>query len=151
MRDKPDPFIEIVKEISSHCKKLVGLQVCGVFCVEEVAAIPAFLPKLKYLCLIGSRVSKDGLITVLKGSIELEELHVEECVELEVDDEVLKHASHIKSFKYDVPVGTDDELGPNSPGFLSKWENLQRYHWCSSNNEVRFHPLAYLLSDDEIL
>ncbi|KAL5977323.1 hypothetical protein ACLOJK_021669 [Asimina triloba] len=101
MKIRPSCFVEIISEISHNCKNFTGLTARSYITDSDAKAIVEFLPKIKYLDLSNSFVSKDILPIILDGCEELEEFYVRNCTAFEVDDEILKKASRLKVFKYD--------------------------------------------------
>ncbi|KAG1348021.1 F-box/LRR-repeat protein [Cocos nucifera] len=97
---KPLSFVPILEQISLKCKSFVGLQMYGCLYREDALAIVTHLPKLKYLAMKGSYLSKQELLVILDGCRELEELDVTRCRGFDVDDEILRKASGIKAFEY---------------------------------------------------
>ncbi|XP_058073082.1 F-box/LRR-repeat protein At3g48880-like [Magnolia sinica] len=96
----PRSFNQIIKQIGFHCKNFVGLKTKGPISRQEASAIATWLPKIKYLILNYSYLFKESLMMILEGCRELEELDVTDCRGLDVDDDILKLASHIKTFRY---------------------------------------------------
>ncbi|XP_010241682.1 PREDICTED: uncharacterized protein LOC104586221 [Nelumbo nucifera] len=105
------PFPKIIEEIGRHRKNFIGISVnAGTIDDEVVSAIVTWLPKLRTLDLsgvfgildIGVTLSKKNLLKILEGCKELDVLAVRKCIQLKIDDEILKQASHIKNFKYEV-------------------------------------------------
>ncbi|XP_019056195.1 PREDICTED: putative F-box/LRR-repeat protein 23 isoform X2 [Nelumbo nucifera] len=105
------PLPKIIEEIGRHCKNFTGISVNGGPIGDEmVSVIVTWLPKLRTLDLsgifevlnIGVYLPKKNLLKILEGCKELDVLAVRECSQLKIDDEVLKQASYIKNFKYEV-------------------------------------------------
>lgn len=97
---KPSSFVPILEQISLNCKSFVGLQMYGCVHKEDALAIVTHLPKLKYLAMKGSFLGKEELLVILDGCRELEELDVTRCTGFDVDDEILRMASGIKTFEH---------------------------------------------------
>lgn len=101
MHGKPISFMEILSEISLHCKNFNKLEMSGSLRNQEALAIATLLPKIKHLCLSKSYMSKEALLVILRGCRELETLDAKYCIGFKVDDEILKMASHIKRRELD--------------------------------------------------
>ncbi|XP_077215588.1 F-box/LRR-repeat protein At3g48880-like [Tasmannia lanceolata] len=94
----PDSFTEILQVISNHCKNFVNLKASGWVDDNVASAIVMFLPKIKYLNLSASTLSKKNLMVILEGCKDLELLYLKNCVGFDVDEEILNRASHIRDF-----------------------------------------------------
>lgn len=101
MQCKPRCFLEVVKEINLKCRNLVGLSMTGYVKHEDALAMVNLIPKLKYLNLSKSYMEKESLMVIVNGCRYLERLEVKGCFALEVDDEILRRTSYIKTFKYE--------------------------------------------------
>ncbi|XP_077216158.1 F-box/LRR-repeat protein At3g48880-like [Tasmannia lanceolata] len=97
-------IIEILSEINNHCKNFYGLKACVRFDDKIASAFATYLPKIKCLNLghsalfMSSTLSKENLMVILEGCKDLELLYLKNCVGFDVDEEILKSASHIKDF-----------------------------------------------------
>ncbi|KAG9445022.1 hypothetical protein H6P81_016362 [Aristolochia fimbriata] len=96
---------EILREISSHCKHFMGLEMSGWIGWEQVSAIVNLLPQIKHLHLHLTPVPEwifqlqiKHLLSILEGCKELEVLDVKDCW-VEVDDKLLEMAAHIRRFE----------------------------------------------------
>ncbi|KAJ4834044.1 hypothetical protein Tsubulata_017204 [Turnera subulata] len=97
-------FRQILQEISLNCNKFWGLHLfndVGGFGEEEISPIVTYLPKVKYLYLYGMCDEKH-LKTILLGCGELVHLEVGKVGywAWELDEEMIKLASHINTFIY---------------------------------------------------
>ncbi|KAH7656096.1 RNI-like protein [Dioscorea alata] len=101
MQCKPGCFLELVKEINLKCRNLVGISMAGYVKHEDALAMVNLIPKLKYLNMSKSYMEKESLMVIVNGCRYLERLEVKGCFALEVDDEILRRASYIKTFKYE--------------------------------------------------
>ncbi|KAJ8627347.1 hypothetical protein MRB53_020654 [Persea americana] len=101
MQVKPNSFAQIVVEIGSHCKNFFELKTRGPFTFEEANVIAAWLPNIKYLHLCKCSITRESLLIILKGCKELEILDVRNCKGFDVDEEILKLSSNIKTFDYE--------------------------------------------------
>ncbi|XP_042507804.1 F-box/LRR-repeat protein At3g48880-like [Macadamia integrifolia] len=93
-------FKEILTEISSNCENFNGLSVSGYVGNEEASAITNLLPKIKYLWLRrNTTVPRESLQMILEGCKDLVLLDARNCFGFQAEDEeILKMASHIKTF-----------------------------------------------------
>ncbi|KAJ8627349.1 hypothetical protein MRB53_020656 [Persea americana] len=98
---KPNSFVQIVVEIGSHCKNFFELKMRGPFTFKEANAIAAWLPNIKYLHLINCSITRESLLIILKGCKELEILDIRYCKGFDVDEEILKLSSNIKTFDHE--------------------------------------------------
>ncbi|KAM7485780.1 hypothetical protein LguiA_001789 [Lonicera macranthoides] len=91
---------EILTQISIHCNNFVALCVMrSEINKQEALAIVELLPNLKSLSLTYDYIAHESLLIILKGCRELVEIDVRGNYGFEVDDEMLKLASHINDFK----------------------------------------------------
>ncbi|GFY81614.1 hypothetical protein Acr_01g0014230 [Actinidia rufa] len=92
---------EVLAQISIHCKNFVGLANSRVNIGKaEASAIVNFLPNIKALGLRFTCMKKENLVTILQGCKQLERFDARNCIGFdEGDEEILKLASHIRSFK----------------------------------------------------
>ena len=84
---------------------------------DEASAIAAVLPGLKQLTVTSSATPalmiRESLKEILEGCRELEVLVINDCCGFEVDEEILKMTSHIRSFLYkDVRPNVDEDYYP---------------------------------------
>ncbi|RWR88700.1 F-box/LRR-repeat-like protein [Cinnamomum micranthum f. kanehirae] len=100
MHGKPISFMEVLTELSFHCKNFKKLEMRGSYQDQDALAIATMLPKIKHLCLSKSFMSKEGLLMILRGCRELETLDIKYCTGFKVDAEIQKMASHIKTFEF---------------------------------------------------
>ncbi|KAL5702392.1 hypothetical protein ACHQM5_027617 [Ranunculus cassubicifolius] len=96
-------FIEILREVSLHCKYFVSLILSSDTdrCINksEAAAIVDLVPKIKYLILRRCRLSRENLILILGGCHQLVKLDVRDCQGFEAaDKEIQIKASGIETF-----------------------------------------------------
>ncbi|XP_077216324.1 F-box/LRR-repeat protein At3g48880-like [Tasmannia lanceolata] len=98
LQGMPSCISEMIKVINNHCKNFVGLKASGWVDDNVASAIVMFLPKIKYLVLSASTLSKENLMVILEGCKDLELLYLKNCVGFDVDEEILKRASHIRDF-----------------------------------------------------
>ncbi|XP_077215584.1 F-box/LRR-repeat protein At3g48880-like [Tasmannia lanceolata] len=108
LEDIPDSITEMLQVISSHCKNFVGLQLRGYVDYNLASAFATYLPKIKYLNLSFSFLSKENLMVILEGCKDLELLYLRNCVGFDLDEVILKKASHIRDFNckgFNVDVG----------------------------------------------
>ncbi|KAI8002732.1 F-box/LRR-repeat protein [Camellia lanceoleosa] len=93
---------EFITEISIHCNNFVGLSVVSAYIwKDEASAIVTLLPNINYLSLRYASMKKENLVMILQGCKELEYVDVRDCIGFnEGDDEILKFASHIRTFKH---------------------------------------------------
>ncbi|XP_042507486.1 F-box protein SKIP19-like [Macadamia integrifolia] len=97
-----DSFKEILRQISLSCKNFSGLSTTGTVGTEEALAIATSLQKIRYLKLSGSFLPKNSLKVILEGCKNLVLLDARNCCGFEEDDEdILKMASHIKTFFFE--------------------------------------------------
>lgn len=92
---------ELLSQIKIHCKAFSGLAVKGGAIEEkEAIAIVTLVPNIKYLDLSSSDIEQENLLIILKGCKELVHFDVRYCQGFEEgDEEILKLASHITTFK----------------------------------------------------
>ncbi|XP_058102119.1 F-box/LRR-repeat protein At3g48880-like isoform X2 [Magnolia sinica] len=101
MKISPSSFTEVIMEISCHCKNFKVFGTSSYITELAAKAIVTFLPKIKYLDLSHSFMSKEILLIILDGCKDLEEFYVKNCIAFEADDEILRKASHLKVFEYE--------------------------------------------------
>ncbi|PSS35684.1 F-box/LRR-repeat protein [Actinidia chinensis var. chinensis] len=94
---------ELLTQISIHCKSFVALAIeCAKIGTDEASAIVNFLPNIKVLDLRYAFMREENLMTILQGCKQLELFDARDCIGFnEGDEEILKHASHIRSFKHE--------------------------------------------------
>ncbi|XP_042484546.1 F-box/LRR-repeat protein At3g48880-like [Macadamia integrifolia] len=104
-------FKEILTQISLNCENFNGLSVSGFVHNEEASAIVTLLPKIKYLWLRRrTLVPRESLQMILEGCKDLVLLDARDCIGFEEDDEeILKMASHIKTFMVEGSCLYDEE------------------------------------------
>ncbi|XP_010654933.1 F-box/LRR-repeat protein At3g48880-like [Vitis vinifera] len=108
---------EVLLAIKLHCKNFVGIKKIGLMGDDEASAIAAVLPGLKQLTVTSSATPalmiRESLKEILEGCRELEVLVINDCCGFEVDEEILKMTSHIRSFLYkDVRPNVDEDYYP---------------------------------------
>ncbi|XP_043705132.1 F-box/LRR-repeat protein At3g48880-like [Telopea speciosissima] len=92
-------FKEILIQISLNCKNFNGLSAKGYVGNKEASAIATLLPNINYLWLKETTLPLESLKMILLGCRELVLLDARNCEGFEAeDDEILKMASHIKTF-----------------------------------------------------
>ncbi|ONI26248.1 hypothetical protein PRUPE_1G012600 [Prunus persica] len=93
-------LVIILALIKTHCKNFYGLDLSMTLLRErEALAIVKLVPNIKCLNLKGANVSRDSLVTLLRGCKDLVVLDSRDCIGFdENDDEILKFASHINKF-----------------------------------------------------
>ncbi|CAL8989634.1 unnamed protein product, partial [Prunus brigantina] len=103
-------LVIILALIKTHCKNFYGLDLSMTLIRErEALAIVKLVTNIKYLNLKGAIVSRDSLVTLLRGCKDLVVLDVRDCIGFdENDDEILKFASHMSK-------------GSVFPEFLCRW------------------------------
>ncbi|XP_057484424.1 F-box/LRR-repeat protein At3g48880-like [Actinidia eriantha] len=94
---------ELLTQIGIHCKSFVALAIKSAkIGKDEASAIVNFLPNIKVLDLRYASMEKKNLMTILQGCKQLELFDARDCKGFhEGDEEILKHASHIRSFKHE--------------------------------------------------
>ncbi|XP_057484523.1 F-box/LRR-repeat protein At3g48880-like [Actinidia eriantha] len=94
---------ELLTQISYHCKSFVALAIkCARIGRKEALAIVKFLPNIKVLDLRYASMDEESLKKILQGCKQLELFDARDCIGFnEGDEEILKHASHIRSFKHE--------------------------------------------------
>ncbi|KAA8519405.1 hypothetical protein F0562_013661 [Nyssa sinensis] len=111
---------EILTQVSLHCNNFVGLDVTTTagfgkdkaytwFDVGRVpigkhqaSAIVTLLPNIKRLILRHAILERENLVVILQGCKQLEYFDARHCLGFEADDdEILKLASHIKTFMFE--------------------------------------------------
>ncbi|KAF5935711.1 hypothetical protein HYC85_026840 [Camellia sinensis] len=92
---------EVLAQINIHCKNSIGLAIARAHVEQdEASAIVTLLPNIKQLFLRHAYMEKENLVMILQGCKELEYFDVRHCIGFdEGDDEILKLASHIRTFK----------------------------------------------------
>uniref|UniRef100_A0A5B6YY14 F-box/LRR-repeat protein n=1 Tax=Davidia involucrata TaxID=16924 RepID=A0A5B6YY14_DAVIN len=92
---------EILAQINLHCNNFVGLSdPKGEIGEDETLAIVTSLPNIKYLYLKRAYLAWENLVTILQGCKELVYFDVSDCIGFEEgDEEIIKLASHISTFK----------------------------------------------------
>ncbi|CAL5442115.1 unnamed protein product [Camellia sinensis] len=92
---------EVLAQINIHCKNFIGLAIARARVEQdEASAIVTLLPNIKQLFLRHAYMEKENLVMILQGCKELEYFDVRHCTGFdEGDDEILKLASHIRTFK----------------------------------------------------
>ncbi|CAL5413377.1 unnamed protein product [Camellia sinensis] len=93
---------EILAQINIHCKNFIGLGIPRAYIKQdEASAIVTLLPNIKQLSLRHASMEKENLVMILQGCKELKYFDVRDCIGFdEGDDEILKLASHIRTFKH---------------------------------------------------
>ncbi|XP_057484030.1 F-box/LRR-repeat protein At3g48880-like [Actinidia eriantha] len=94
---------ELLTQINIHCKNFEALAIERAnIGRDEASAIVKFLPNIKVLDLRYASMKKKNLMTILKGCKQLELFDARYCIGFtEGDEEILRHASHIRSFKHE--------------------------------------------------
>ncbi|KAA8548423.1 hypothetical protein F0562_000107 [Nyssa sinensis] len=97
---------ETLTPVSLHCKNLVGLDFTPGFALvhileDEASAIVTLLPNIKHLGLRHTFLQRKFLVMILQGCKELVHLDVRNSIGFNVDDEILKLTSHIRTFMYE--------------------------------------------------
>ncbi|XP_020411212.1 F-box protein FBW2 [Prunus persica] len=107
-------LVIILALIKTHCKNIYGLDLAMTLIRErEALAIVKLVPNIKYLNLKGTIVSRDSLVTLLRGCKDLVVLDVRDCIGVDENhDEILKFASHFSKFMCG---------GSVFPEFLRRW------------------------------
>ncbi|KAK8954217.1 F-box protein SKIP19 [Platanthera zijinensis] len=115
MDSKPAKLTEIMKLIDLHCKNFGGLKLRGWISRDEALGIADSLPKLRFLDLSGSHLSKEEILIIVDGCRELKKLKVNDCVGFEGEDEELKkrRATAMDVFEHEGCVIGDDSLHHN--------------------------------------
>ncbi|CAL5357478.1 unnamed protein product [Camellia sinensis] len=92
---------EVLAQINIHCKNFIGLAIARIHVEQdETSAIVTLLPNIKQLFLRHAYMEKENLVMILQGCKELEYFDVRHCIGFdEGDDEILKLASRIRTFK----------------------------------------------------
>ncbi|KAF5935704.1 hypothetical protein HYC85_026833 [Camellia sinensis] len=92
---------EILAQINIHCKNFIGLGILGAYIEQgQASTIVTLLPNIKQLILRHASHEKENLVMILQGCKELKYFDVRDCIGFdEGDDEILKLASHIQTFK----------------------------------------------------
>ncbi|KAF5940465.1 hypothetical protein HYC85_021632 [Camellia sinensis] len=92
---------EVLAQINIHCKNFIGLAIARAHVEQdEASAIVTLLPNIKQLFLRHAYMEKENLVMILQGCKELEYFDVRHCIGFdEGDDEILKLASRIRTFK----------------------------------------------------
>ncbi|PIA38912.1 hypothetical protein AQUCO_02700244v1 [Aquilegia coerulea] len=90
----------VLNQLHIHCPNLVTLGFQDVISDDIASAIVTLFPNIKNLVLRGSSIWRESLILILSGCRKLELLDVSGCIGFDANDaEILKMASHIKTFK----------------------------------------------------
>ncbi|KAK8968758.1 F-box protein FBW2 [Platanthera guangdongensis] len=115
MDSKPAKLTEMMKLIDLHCKNLGGLKLRGWISRDEALGIADSLPKLRFLDLSGSHLSKEEILIIVDGCRELKKLKVNDCVGFEGEDEEVKkiRATAMDVFEHEGCVIGDDSLHQN--------------------------------------
>ncbi|KAJ1294436.1 hypothetical protein BS78_01G146500 [Paspalum vaginatum] len=115
-------FPALAAQLARHCRGFVSLRTSGAVTAEDAEALARCLPGLRALCLDGSYLPRDHLLTVLDGCRGLREFSARGCVGFdEKDGEVLARGARIPRF--DVAGSTlalddhDDQLAGAGGGF----------------------------------
>lgn len=93
---------EILSQIGLHCNNFVGLRFGASSIYNDAAQdfVNSVPKNIKYLCIRETRIQREGLVMILQSCRELIHFDVETCNGFEVDDEILRIASHISTFIY---------------------------------------------------
>ncbi|KAJ4967242.1 hypothetical protein NE237_019091 [Protea cynaroides] len=94
-------FRKILTQISLNCRNFVGLGFGGYISKRCASSIVTLVPQIKYLMLKHAIIRRENLKIILEGCKELELLDLRGYFDFEADDEVLKMASHIKTFIFE--------------------------------------------------
>ncbi|GFY92958.1 hypothetical protein Acr_08g0013540 [Actinidia rufa] len=115
---------ELLFQISIHCKNFIALAIARAnIGKDEASAIVNFLPNIKVLGLRYASMEKENLVTILQGCKQLELFDARDCIGFdEGDEEILKLASHIRSFKHEGSMLFDDD-----------------YYYCPNYRDDGFH------------
>lgn len=132
-------FREILAQVRLHCTELVGLTILDGICLEQDFQDISMLSNIKYLKIFTTTdIERDGLILLLGGCKQLEELDVCGCVGFDPDDEeIMKMASHIKLFKAE---------GSNPCLSVEEWDMFYSDFTCE---EADILAIASLISEVE--
>ncbi|KAL7176451.1 hypothetical protein ACSBR2_029896 [Camellia fascicularis] len=107
---------EIIAQINVHCENFIGLGIPGAYIGEDTAsAIVTLLPNIKQLFLRHASMENENLVMILQGCKELKYFDVRDYIGFdEGDDEILKLASHIQTFKLEglMLYDYDDDYHP---------------------------------------
>ncbi|CAL5392011.1 unnamed protein product [Camellia sinensis] len=116
---------ELFTEISVHCKNFESLAIPDAFISKDVVlAIVNLLPNIKYLDMRKASIQKEHLVKILHGCKELVHFDVSYCFGFDADDdEILKLASHIRTFECQGSIFVD----------LKVMEELEAYHAMSQH------------------
>ncbi|GMP77147.1 hypothetical protein CsSME_00033520 [Camellia sinensis var. sinensis] len=92
---------EILAQISIHCKNFAGFSAFHADIKrDEATSIVTSVPNIEYLGLRYSNIDRESLLMILKGYKKLVYFDVRNCKGFNLgDDEILKLASHIKTFE----------------------------------------------------
>ena len=92
---------EILAQISIHCKNFAGFFAFHAdIKKDEATSIVTSVPNIEYLGLRYSNIDRESLLMILKGCKKLVYFDVRNCKGIDLgDDEILKLASHIKTFE----------------------------------------------------
>ncbi|CAL9196233.1 unnamed protein product [Musa hybrid cultivar] len=101
MESKPSSFLEMVRQISINCGSFSGLRMWGSIKKDDVSAVVDCLPRIKHLSLSKSYLPNEQLVEIISGCRELETLRVNSCIGFEVDEEIVRRASGIKTFEHE--------------------------------------------------
>ncbi|KAM7485775.1 hypothetical protein LguiA_001784 [Lonicera macranthoides] len=113
---------EIIAQINLHCKNFVFLCVTNAEISSNAAiAIATLLPNIKYLVLTRCVLERRNLVTILNGGKKLKYVDVSNCNGFNSDDEeVLKLASHVTTFKCKGSRAYDDYDDDDRFGICSR-------------------------------
>ncbi|KAA8545072.1 hypothetical protein F0562_019829 [Nyssa sinensis] len=111
---------EILTQINLHCNNFVGLDVTTTarfgkdkaytwfhvgrvpILKQHASAVVTLLPNIKHLILRHAILERENLVMILQGCKQLEYFDARHCLGFEADDdEILKLASHIKTFMFE--------------------------------------------------
>ncbi|THG19045.1 hypothetical protein TEA_006595 [Camellia sinensis var. sinensis] len=103
---------ELFTEISVHCKNFESLAIPDAFISKDVVlAIVNLLPNIKYLDMRKASIQKEHLVKILHGCKELVHFDVSDCFGFDAeDDEILKLASHIRTFECQGSIFVDSKV-----------------------------------------
>ncbi|KAL7219853.1 hypothetical protein ACSBR2_012839 [Camellia fascicularis] len=112
---------ELFTEISVHCKNFESLAIPDAFISKDVVlAIVNLLPNIKYLDMRKASIQKEHLVKILHGCKELVHFDVSDCFGFDAeDDEILKLASHIRTFECQGSIFVDSEVMEELVAYLA--------------------------------
>ncbi|KAE9610285.1 putative leucine-rich repeat domain, L domain-containing protein [Lupinus albus] len=97
---------DFLEAIGICCPRIIKLNLCkGILKHEEINgdafAIAKNMPQLKYLRLLGNKITNVGLLAILDGCPHLKWLHIVQCPYLNLKGSLLQRCFQIKYFQFD--------------------------------------------------